>query len=246
VELASAVAGDLLAPPVPALPFHAGADEWCNGLEDLRDAIESARPVFLLHPGAGWGAKRWPADRYGALAEEFAKRGGAVLVNAAPGEEALAGEVVAAANGHAVAVSCTLPQLMALTRHVSLVIGGDTGPVHLACALRKPVVGIYGPTDPKRNGPYGCRFRVLRNPESRQDHSRRAEPEAGLLTILPRTVMEAAVELMLEEREARLQQVASTDTEPVHEDLIEGEQAHSISIRDISIQDISIHDARRS
>ena len=100
-------------------------------------------------------------------------------------------------------VSCSLPQLIALSRRVSLVIGGDTGPLHLACALGKPVVGIYGPTDPGRNGPYGTRFRVLRNPESRQDHTRRAQPEAGLLTILPREVLAAAAELMMEERQAR-------------------------------------------
>src|SRR5271168_4034685 len=62
MELASAVAGDLLAPAVPALPFHSGADEWCDGIEDLKEAVESGRPLFLLHPGAGWGAKRWPAD----------------------------------------------------------------------------------------------------------------------------------------------------------------------------------------
>jgi len=97
----------------------------------------------------------------------------------------------------------TLPQLIALTRRVSLVIGGDTGPLHLASALGKPVVGIYGPTDPKRNGPFGTRFIVLRNPESQRDHTRREEPEAGLLTILPEAVLGAAVELMLAERRER-------------------------------------------
>ena len=90
---------------------------------------------------------------------------------------------------------------MALTQRVSLVIGGDTGPVHLACAAGKPVVGIYGPTDPRRNGPYGKLVRVLRNPESRRDHTRREQPEAGLLTILPEAVMEASVSLLLEERQ---------------------------------------------
>jgi heptosyltransferase-1 len=205
-ELASAVAGDPLTPTAPALPLDAQAEEWCDQLLELKDALWMGKPVVLLHPGGGWGAKRWPPDRYGALAEEFTLRGGVVLVNAGPGEEALAAEVLAAANGHASVVSCSLSQLIALTRRVALVIGGDTGPLHLACALGKPVVGIYGPTDPKRNGPYGNRFRVLRNPESRQDHSRRAQPEAGLLTILPRAVLAASAELMMEEREARQRQ----------------------------------------
>jgi len=62
------------------------------------------------------------------------------------------------------------------------------------------VVGIFGPTDPARNGPFGERFRVLRHPESRRDHTRRSAPEAGLLTITPESVMAAAMELLQEER----------------------------------------------
>jgi heptosyltransferase-1 len=66
----------------------------------------------------------------------------------------------------------------------------------LACALGKPVVGIYGPTDPSRNGPFGTEFRVLRSPESRRDHRRLREPEAGLLTITAEAVLEAAGEML--------------------------------------------------
>jgi heptosyltransferase-1 len=80
-----------------------------------------------------------------------------------------------------------------------LAVAGDTGPLHLACALGRPVVGIYGPTDPSRNGPFGTRFRVLRSPESRRDHTRHAEPEAGLLTIQAADVLRAADELLAEE-----------------------------------------------
>jgi heptosyltransferase-1 len=221
-ELASAVAGDLLEPVSAALPVDAEAEDWCDELPELKDAEWRGRPVVLMYPGAGWGAKRWPADRYGAVAEEFGMRGGVVLVNAAPGEEDLADAVVASSGaGFAHAVSCTLPQLIALTRRVSLVIGGDTGPVHLACALGKPVVGIYGPTDPRRNGPYGTRFRVLRNPESRTDHARVEEPEAGLLTILPDAVIAAMIELMLEVRQARRSGARRMDTEDVSEGAVE-------------------------
>jgi len=211
-ELAAALAGDLLTPGLPVLPVDYEAEDWCDEFAELKEAQWRNRPVLLVHPGAGWGAKRWPADRYGAVAAEFAGRGGVVLVNSAPGEEALAAAVVAAAGEEfAQAVSCSLPQLIALTRRVSLVIGGDTGPLHLACALGKPVVGIYGPTDPRRNGPYGTRFRVLRNPESRTDHARLEEPEAGLLTILPDAVLAAMIELMLEERQARRTEPPSTE-----------------------------------
>jgi len=211
VELASAVAGDLLTPAVPQLPVDSEAESWCDQNQELRTATWGAKPVVLIHPGAGWGAKRWPAERYGAVANEIVRRGGLVLVNAGPGEESLAASVVAETRGRALLVSSSVSQLIALTRRVSLVIGGDTGPLHLACALGKPVVGIYGPTDPKRNGPFGTRFRVLRNPESRRDHTRREDPEAGLLTIFPSAVVAAAIELLLEVRKAKQEQC----TEPV-------------------------------
>jgi heptosyltransferase-1 len=152
----------------------------------------------LINPGAGWGAKRWPVERYAAVAKGMIDRGMRVLVNAGPGEEPLAEAVVRAASG-STSLNCTLEQLIALTRRVKLAVAGDTGPLHLACALGRPVVGIYGPTDPGRNGPFGTRFRVLRSPESRRDHTRHAAPEAGLLTIFPREVLEAADELLAQE-----------------------------------------------
>lgn len=202
LELASAVAGDELAYAPAVLPYDEAAEEWCDALEERILGAQAGCPILLIHPGAGWGAKRWPADRYGAVAEEFARRRGVSLVSAGPGEEELASQVVEAANGHAAMVRCSIAQLIALTKRVSLVIGGDTGPLHLACALERPVVGIYGPTEPKRNGPFGTKFIVLRNPESRRDHARREEPEAGLLTISPKAVMSAMVELLLHERTA--------------------------------------------
>jgi heptosyltransferase-1 len=66
--------------------------------------------------------------------------------------------------------------------------------------LQKPVIGIFGPTDPARNGPFGCDFRVLRHPASKRDHSRRSAPEAGLLTITPEAVIEAVEDLLEQKR----------------------------------------------
>ena len=195
VELASAIAGDRLSAVRPWLPVDPAAEAWVDALlpPDLK------APAVLINPGAGWGAKRWPAERYAAVAEALIQRGCRVLVNAGPGEEALAEVVVNRTGGAAVGLNCSLPQLVALTRRIALAIAGDTGPLHLACALGRPVVGIYGPTDPTRNGPFGTRFTVLRNPESRRDHSRRAEPEAGLLTIQPEEVVRAAEGLLYPE-----------------------------------------------
>ena len=194
VELASAVAGDDLQPTAPWLPVDSAAETWVDGI--LRR--EDSQPAVLINPGAGWGAKRWPADRYAAVARGLIDRGMRVLVNAGPGEEQLAEAIVQSA-GEATPVMCTLGQLIALARRVALAIAGDTGPLHLACALGRPVVGIYGPTDPRRNGPFGTRFRVLRSPESRRDHTRHEAPEAGLMTIAPEDVLRAADELLREE-----------------------------------------------
>jgi heptosyltransferase I len=201
-ELASAVAGDELAPTEVELPIDAEAERWCDEQLAAPSAGGASQPVALLIPGAGWGAKRWPPERYASVAKGLAGRGFQVLANAGPGEESLAAPIVA--TGAAAAVNATLAQLIALTRRISLCIAGDTGPLHLASALRRPVIGIYGPTDPSRNGPYGTRdgkgARVLRSAGSRRDHSRRSEPDPGLLTITPEDVLRAADELAAEER----------------------------------------------
>jgi heptosyltransferase I len=194
VELAAQVAGDDLRPVPPLLPADAAAEAWCEALL----AASGARPIALLNPGAGWGAKRWPVERFAAVARGLISRGFRVVVNAGPGEESMADLIVKEASGAAIPLAATLEQLIALTRRVALCVAGDTGPLHLACALNRPVVGIYGPTEPSRNGPYGTRFKVLRSPESRRDHSRYSEPEAGLLTITPEEVLKATDELLAE------------------------------------------------
>ncbi|HET8635617.1 MAG TPA: lipopolysaccharide heptosyltransferase I [Acidobacteriaceae bacterium] len=168
--------------------------------EAERKASVLATPFVLLIPGAGWGAKRWPAERYAELATRLRDAGHGVAVNAGPGEEALANEVATLSDGAATVLRLSITELIAVTRRAALVIGGDTGPLHLASALGKPVVGIFGPTDPARNGPFGASFRVLRHPGSRRDHTRHSAPEAGLLTITPESVMAAAMELLQEER----------------------------------------------
>jgi heptosyltransferase-1 len=198
MELASAVAGDPLAAAAPLLPVDPEAESWCGDWLAERVAPAGAGPLALIIPGAGWGAKRWPPERFAAVAKGLRDRGIQVLVNAAPGEESLAAPITA--EGGAIPITTTLPQLIALTRRLALCVGGDTGPIHLASALSRPIVGIYGPTDPSRNGPYGTRARVLRSPDSRRDHSRRDAPEPGLLTITPEDVLRAADELLAEER----------------------------------------------
>jgi heptosyltransferase-1 len=192
VELASAVAGDDLAPETPLLPTDPAAEVWADRF--LPGGASTGG--VLINPGAGWGAKRWPVERYSAVAQGLIGRGFRVLVNAGPREESYAETIAEATGGAAKPLMCTLSQLISVTRRIKLCIAGDTGPLHMACALGRPVVGIYGPTDPGRNGPFGTRFKVLRSPESRRDHTRREETEAGLLTIQPEDVLRAAEELL--------------------------------------------------
>jgi heptosyltransferase-1 len=161
-------------------------------------ARHGIRDFALLNPGAGWGAKRWPAKRYGEVARKLASAGILPLVNYGPGEEDLFRAVLAASGGAARPTKGSITDLIALTRRARVFIGGDTGPMHLAAALGVPVVAIFGPTDPARNGPYGTRSIVLRSPASPTTHKRHARPEEGLLGIEPDAVAAAALKLLAE------------------------------------------------
>ena len=112
--------------------------------------------VAILVPGAGWPNKRWPANRFGALAATLRERWGLLsAVLWGPGERDLAERVVASASGAAVvAPSTTLADLIAVGRAARLVVAGDSGPLHLAAAVGAPIVALLGPTDPVRNGPW--------------------------------------------------------------------------------------------
>ena len=195
IELASAVAGDSLQAERPLLPVDSAAERWCDELL----ASAPSRPAVLINPGAGWGAKRWPVERYALVAHAFVERGLHVFVNTGPGEEPLAEVIVNATAGAATLLTPSLGRLIALTRRIALCVAGDTGPLHLACALQRPVVGIYGPTDPSRNGPFGTRSKVLRSPLSHRDHTRNHATEAGLFTIHPEDVLAAADALLAQE-----------------------------------------------
>jgi heptosyltransferase-1 len=193
-ELLGAAVGLVLKPGRVALPVDAVAEAWGDGL-----GIGEVPFVFLA-PTAGWGAKAWPAERYGQVAAELGKAGFEVLVNAVPGGDAVAEAVVKASGGAAVAVACSVGEMVALVRRAALVIAGDSGPLHLAAALERPVVGIYGPTDPARTGPYGVGTlypgQVLRDASSVTSHARVAEMEPGMLRIEAEDVAGAAMEVL--------------------------------------------------
>jgi heptosyltransferase-1 len=194
LALAEAVVSS--ATPTPASELQVEFPVDPDAENKIRELTSDARDYIILNPGAGWGAKMWPAERYGQVAKELAQNGLSSLINYGPGEEDLAAAVEAASNGKARKISCSISELIALTRRARLFIGGDTGPMHLAAALKIPVVGIFGPTNPARNGPFATQSVVLRNASSKTDHTRRGEPEQGLLEIGAEEVVAASRKLL--------------------------------------------------
>lgn len=117
----------------------------------------------VVNPGAAWPNKRWPADRFGAVASALRREFGLTsLVIWGPEEQTLAAAVVAASDGAAAAAPrTTIPDLVAIARGARILISGDTGPLHIAGAVGTPVVALFGPTFPERNGPWSPRDVVI-------------------------------------------------------------------------------------
>ncbi|MBX6749217.1 MAG: glycosyltransferase family 9 protein, partial [Micromonosporaceae bacterium] len=130
------------------------------------------RGPVLVHPGASTVDRRWPADRFAAVARALAERGYPVRVTAGPAEQDLAARVTAAAGlpATAVAGSMSLDALTDLVASSRLVVCNDTGVAHLATACRTPSVVIFGPQPPSRWGPpANGRHRVLWSPDDARD-----------------------------------------------------------------------------
>ena len=131
---------------MPGVDFAPFAQDASGGLARFADRV-------VLLPGAGKPGKQWPVERFAELAKRI---GSDALVVWGPGEEALARAI-----GAEVAPATNFRELAFVLKHARLVIGADTGPLHLAAALGTPLIGLYGPTDPARNGPYGQLERVV-------------------------------------------------------------------------------------
>lgn len=130
---------------------------------------------FVLSPGGGWRSKCWPPERYGELHREIARRTGLRgVISFAPGERELA-EVVRRTAGapEPAVIDLDVAQLMVLVQRARFVISGDSGPLHLAAAFGTPVVGLYGPTAPERNGPFQPADVVVRNARPEETTLRR-------------------------------------------------------------------------
>ncbi len=193
----------------PACRFALIVPAEAQAETDHRLATVGLREFFVLSPGGGWRSKCWPAQRYGELYRELARRHGwRGVVNFGPGESGLAEAVRrAAAPEHPVLLETDIPQLMALLQRAKIVVAGDSGPLHLAVGLGRPVVGLYGPTDPKRNGPYCAEDIVVRNArDAETTYKRGNQYSASMLSI--------GVEQVLSAMEQRLARVVPQRSEP--------------------------------
>lgn len=193
-------------------PWRAGEHEvhrWCRLLEsygipadparlDLSPppvtAPESVRDATLIHPGAASAARRWPADRWAAVARAEAEAGHSVIITGGAGEVDLARTVARGAGLEEPAVYAgrtDLVELAALIAAAGRVACGDTGVAHLATALRTPSVVLFGPIPPTEWGPPPDRpwHRALWTGDRGDPHA--SHPDRGLLAIRVHNVVEA-------------------------------------------------------
>jgi heptosyltransferase I len=162
---------------------------------------QSLDRYIVLSPGGGWRSKCWPAERFGALCRRLRESLDLrCVVNAGPGDDDLAAALLRASGDAAPFVHRgKLGELMALLQGAACIVGGDTGPLHLAAALGTPTVALFGPTDPARNRPYRSgeaqenehKDIVLRAPGVCTTHKRASQPHPSMLALTVDQVFEA-------------------------------------------------------
>jgi ADP-heptose:LPS heptosyltransferase len=194
------------------LSLRAGAQRGCAGfsLNVSPSDTTAVRGYLQVHGmeryvalslGGGWRSKCWPPERFGVLCRKMREALGIrCIVNYGPGEEQLAAKVRdASGTADPVLYNGDFGPLMALLRDALCIVGGDTGPLHLAVALGTPSVALFGPTDPARNGPYGVgdsgvvgrRDVVLRSPRAVTTYKRGNQADPSMLELEVDAVFEA-------------------------------------------------------
>jgi lipopolysaccharide heptosyltransferase II len=136
-------------------------------LREQRERTGARGPIVAIHPGARNGtAKRWPMRHYAELGDRLvAELDALVVVTGAPNELALSHEIMRRMTAPAFDLTgkTSLQELVALMAESDLVITGDSGPMHIACAVETPTVALHGPTDPAQSGPTGDLALILRH-----------------------------------------------------------------------------------
>jgi len=132
--------------------------------EDLRGRVRAkVGPLFtrgkpaIFNVGAAWPTKRWPTENWISVLKSFKNEAVTPLLLWGTPEEKAAADAIGKATGVAVAPFLSISELLALVQSAAFVVSGDTFALQAACALDVPVVALFGPTDPKRNGPFRSR-----------------------------------------------------------------------------------------
>lgn len=164
--------------------------------EELYDLPDS--DFILTTPVAGWSSKQWPSARYAQLAGLVQQQLGLPLVlDCAAVDRSYVEEIARTAPSGSTHIHVsTIPELIGATRRTRAVIGVDSGPLHIAAALQKSGVAIFGPTDPARNGPYGGTLTVLRDKTASASYQRGAASSAAMSSITAEQVCDQLTRLL--------------------------------------------------
>ena len=153
-------------PEVSYSSFFNKADEDAVNALLVSLKIDLEKPLVVIHPAAQWKTKIWPGDKAAKLCDRLSKECSCqVVLVGSYAEEAFLGNIAAAAKSDVknLAGKTKLGELACLISRSALMVSTDSGPMHLACAVKTPVVAIMGPTAPWRTGPFGDDFSVVRN-----------------------------------------------------------------------------------
>ena len=138
--------------------------EWCGSGDGLLDYYETAKArIAVVAPGTVWETKQWRADAFADVARSLLQQKLSVVLIGSEGERGLCEEIARLAPGVVnLAGETSLSELAALISRAAICVTNDSGPMHLAVALGRPVVSVFGPTDPVWAGPYRQPDSVIR------------------------------------------------------------------------------------
>ena len=178
----------------PSVTFCVPEQQHANNVASQLQSKDGLTRFALLNPGAGWNSKLWPHERYAKVAKHLyeSHRLRSLVIWAGKKEKAWAEEITELASGTAVlAPDTSLPDLAALCRRAKLFVGSDTGPLHLAAAVRTPCVGMYGPTQVGVCGPYGEDHEALQGRYEGSQGPKRGDDNAAMTGIEVQHVCDA-------------------------------------------------------
>lgn len=186
-----------LAPVPDAVRFNLRVDPVAA--DKVHRMLGEDQPYVVLLPAARWQAKIWSADGYAELGRLITDRGMKVVILGSPTEEPMCAALAAGigSNARSLAGKTDLAEMIAVLDRAVAVVGNDTGPLHVAAALGRPLIGLYGPTDEKSVGPWGQLDHVLRFAPPADYRQREAPDDAANLRRLPaRTIWNKLQELL--------------------------------------------------